>query len=145
MERLSRVQRWVWFNLGAIVWSALLVVLACTVHDRGSPNDPAMLFHSYTLVQDVGPIILVLVAAPLVISLVLARVLYLKSTRRSFRAERAAWWVASLGVLVCLPGLIVQGLWVLPAPVFIIAAAATAPLAARESLTSRDLEGRERA
>jgi hypothetical protein len=90
-----------------------------------------MLFHSYTLVQDVGPVILVLVAAPLVISLVLARVLYLKTTRRSFRAERAAWWVASLSLLVCLPGLIVQGLWVLPAPALIVAAAATAPLGAR--------------
>jgi len=48
---------------------------------------------------------------------------YLKTTRRSFRAERAAWWVASLGVLVCLPGLVVQGVWVLPAQVLVVAAA----------------------
>jgi len=132
MQQLPRIQRWVWFNLAALVWSALLVVLACTVHDRGSASDPAMLFHSYTLVQDVGPAILILVCAPLVISLVLARVLYLKTTRRSFRAERAAWWVASLSLLTCLPGLIVQGLWVLPAPALIVAAAATAPLGARD-------------
>jgi hypothetical protein len=132
MHLLHRSDRWVWFNLAAVIWSALLVVLACTVHDRGSASDPDMLFHSYTLVQDVGPVILILVAAPLAISLVLARVLYLKTTRRSFRAERAAWWVASLGLLTCLPGLIVQGLWVLPAPVLIVAAAATAPLGARE-------------
>lgn len=131
MRLLRGSDRWVWFNLAALVWSALLIVLACTVHDRGSASDPSMLFHSYTLVQDVGPVILVLVAAPLVISLVLARVLYLKTTRRSFRAERAAWWVASLSLLVCLPGLIVQGLWVLPAPALIVAAAATAPLGAR--------------
>jgi hypothetical protein len=138
MQRLRRFQRWVWFNLAALVWSVFLIVLACTVHDRGSASDPAMLFHSYTLVQDVGPVILLLVAAPLVISLVLARVLYLKSTRRSFRAERAAWWVASLSLLYWLPGLVVQGLWALPAPALIIAAAATAPLAAKESVGPRD-------
>ena len=122
-----------WLNLAAVVWGVVLVILACTVHDRGSASDPAMIFHSYTLVQDVGPGILILVAAPLVISLVLWRVLYLKTTRRSFRAERAAWWVVSLSLLVCLPGLVVQGVWVLPAPALIVAAAATAPLAARES------------
>lgn len=121
------------FNLAAVVWGVVLVVMACTVHDRGSASDPDMIFHSYTLVQDVGSGILILVAAPLVISLLLFWVLYLKSTRRSFRAERAAWWVASLGALVCLPGLIVQGVWVLPSAVLIVAAAATAPLAARES------------
>ncbi|HEX3689763.1 MAG TPA: hypothetical protein VHV28_08700 [Solirubrobacteraceae bacterium] len=138
MQQLRRKDRWVWLNVAAVAWGAVLVVLACTVHDRGSAGDPAMIFHSYTLVQDVGPAILILVAAPLLISLVLARVLYLKTTRRSFRAERAAWWVASLSLLMCLPGLIVQGLWVLPAPVLVVAAAASAPLAARESLGVRD-------
>jgi hypothetical protein len=138
MQQLRRKDRWVWLNVAAVAWGAVLVVLACTVHDRGSASDPAMIFHSYTLVQDVGPAILILVAAPLLISLVLARVLYLKTTRRSFRAERAAWWVASLSLLMCLPGLIVQGLWVLPAPVLVVAAAASAPLAARESLGVRD-------
>lgn len=48
MHHLRR-QRWVWLNLAAGVWGALLVVLAFTVHDRGSANDPAMIFHSYTL------------------------------------------------------------------------------------------------
>lgn len=134
MHRFRGTDRWVWLNLAAIVWGALLVVLACTLHDRGSASDPAMIFHSYTLVQDVGPGILILVAAPLVISLVLARVLYIKSTRRSFRAERAALWVVALSLITCLPGLVVQGLWVLPAPVLTVAAAATAPLAARDSL-----------
>lgn len=138
MQRFRGRDRWVWLNLAAVVWGVVLIVLACTVHDRGSASDPDMIFHSYTLVQDVGPGILIPVAAPLVISLVLSRVLYLKTTRRSFRAERAAWWVASLGVLVCLPGLVVQGVWVLPAPVLVVAAAATAPLAARESAGVND-------
>ena len=139
MQLFGRNDRWKWLTLAAAVWSVVLIVLACTVHDRGSASDPAQIFHSYTLVQDVGPGILVLVAAPVAITLALARVLHLKTTRRSYRAERAALWVAGLSLLWCLPALVVEGLWVLPVPVLIAAAAATAPLAATESLGPRDL------
>ena len=132
MQLFGRLERWMWLNLAALAWGVLLVVLACAVHDRGSANDPAAIFHSYTVVESVGPGILVLIAAPVVISLALAPVLYLKTTRRSFRAESAAWWVAALSVAQCLADLIVQGLWVIPAPILIIAAIATAPLAARD-------------
>jgi hypothetical protein len=121
-----------WLNLAALVWGVFLVVLACTVHDRGSANDPAEIFHSYTVVQSVGPGILVLIAAPVVISLALAPVLYLKTTRRSFRAESGAWWLVALSVAQCLADLIVQGLWVIPAPILIVAAILAAPLGARD-------------
>jgi hypothetical protein len=76
-----------------------------------------------------------------VISLALVPVLHAKSTRRSFRAERAALWIASLSLLACLAGLVVQGLWVLPVPVLIGAAVAATPLAARESMGVEDLAG----
>ena len=135
MQLLGRTERWKWFNLAAGSWSVVLIVLASTLHDRGSASDPDQIFHSYTLVQDVGPGILILVATPLVLSLALAWVLHRKTTRRSFRAERAALWLAGFSLLWCLAGLIVQGLWVLPIPALLIAAAITAPLAAAESLT----------
>ncbi len=132
MQPFRRIDTWVWLNLAALAWAVFLVVLACTVHDRGSASDPAGIFHRYTVVQSVGPGILILIAAPVVISLVLAPVLYLKTTRRSFRAESSAWWVAALSAVQCLADLVVQGLWVIPAPILIVAAIATAPLGARD-------------
>jgi hypothetical protein len=141
MHRVSRHVRWWWFNLAAVAWSVLLIVVAFTVHNRGSASDPAQIFHSYTLVHDVGPVILILVGAPLVISLALLPVLHLKTTQRSFRAERGALVMAGLSVLWCLGGLVVQGLLVLPVPALIIGAVASAPLAARDSVGPRDLSG----
>ena len=67
----------------------------------------------------------------MVISLALAPALYLKTTRRSFRAESGAWWVAAFSVAQCLAALIVQGVWVIPSPILIVAAILTAPLGAK--------------
>jgi hypothetical protein len=123
--------RWVWFDLAAFAWSVLLIVLACTVHDRTSSSDPAGIFHRYTLVHMLGPGILALVAAPAVIALLLAPVLIRKTTRRSFRAGRISWILASISGAFCLAGLIVQGVLVVPACALIFAAVASAPLGFR--------------
>jgi Na+/proline symporter len=117
----------VWFISLAIGWGAGLVVFACTVHDRCSESDPACVFHSYTLLQRVGPGILGFAAAPLVISLVLAALLHAKTTRRSHRADRAAWFFAVLSCLICLVGLNIEGIVMLPEAVLTVCAVATAP------------------
>lgn len=123
-----------WLLGAGALWSVFLIVLACADHDRGSDSDPDQIFHSYTLVHSVGPGILLLVGAPLPISLALGPILHLKTTRRSFRAERTALWVAGLSLLWCLVDLIVQGVWAIPIPFLLLGAVATAPLAARDSL-----------
>ena len=43
MQLVRRLDRWMWLNLAALAWGVFLVVLACTVHDRGSANDDALL------------------------------------------------------------------------------------------------------
>jgi hypothetical protein len=123
----SKRPRWVWFNAAAFALGVLPVVLACTLHNRGSQADPDRVLHSYTLVHVAGPWVLGYVGAPALISLVPPGLLYLKGTRGSRFANRAAW---SLGVLSCLIGFV--GLlteWtMLPAAVLTVCAAATAPL-----------------
>ena len=120
-----------WFDLAAFVWGVLLVVLACTLHNRTSSADPAGIFHRYTLVHMTGPGILVLVAAPAVIALVLPPILIAKTTRRSFRAGRISWILATISGVACLAGLIVQGVLAVPACAFIFAAVGTAPVGSR--------------
>jgi hypothetical protein len=132
MPPLRRTDRWIWFDLAAFVWGAFLIVLACTLHNRTSAADPAGIFHRYTLIRMVGPGILVLVALPAVIALLLAPVLIAKTTRRSFRAGRISWTLATISGAACLVGLIVQGPLVVPACALIFAAVGTAQLGFRE-------------
>jgi uncharacterized membrane protein YedE/YeeE len=123
----GRAPAWVWFISLAIVWGAGIVVYASTVHNRCEASDPDCVFHSYTLVQDVGPGILGFAGAPLVISLVLAPLLHMKTTRGSHRADRAAWFFVVLGCLVCFVGLVIAGIVMVPWAAFAVCAAATAP------------------
>ena len=125
---LHQQPRWVWFNCAAFVLGMLPVVLALTVHDRGTVADPDGVFHRYTLVHVAGPGVLAFVGAPALISLVLPVFLYLKSTRRSHFADRAAWWLAGLSCLIGVIGLITAGLAMLPVTVLTVCAVATAPL-----------------
>lgn len=126
---VTRLPRWMWLDLGGLLWGLLLILLAFTDHDRGSTADPEGIFHKYTLYHDVGPAILPFVALPAIISLILLVLLHLKSTRYSYVADRTAW---ALVVIMCgasFVGLIVEGLVVVPAAVLIVAATVTAPLA----------------
>lgn len=123
----NRAPAWVWFISLAIGWGVGLVVFACTVHDRCSESDPACVYHSYTLLQRVGPGVLGFAAAPLVISLVLVALLRRKTTRRSHRADRAAWFFAVLSCVICLVGLTIEGLVMLPEAALTVGAVATAP------------------
>jgi hypothetical protein len=118
---------WVWFISLAFVWGAAIVVFAFTVHNRCSEADPDCVFHSYTLVKDVGPGILGFVGAPAVISLVLVPLLHMKTARRSHGADRAAWVLTAVSCLICVLGLIVEGVVMLPAAVLTVCAVATAP------------------
>jgi Na+/proline symporter len=126
--RLFRGPRaWTWFIGLAFAWGVLIVTLAFTVHDQGSPSDPDQVFHSYTLVQADGAVVLAIVGAPLVISLVLARLLHAKTARRSARADRAASIFAGLSCLCCIAGLLNAGVVMVPEAVLTICAVATAP------------------
>jgi len=125
----GRFPPWAWLIGLAFAWSVLVLVLACTIHDQGSPTDPDQVFHSYTLVQSDGPAILALVGTPVVISLALAKLLQLKTTRRSGRVNRAAWLLAVLNCMLCLVGLLNVGVVMVPEAIFTICAVATAPLA----------------
>jgi hypothetical protein len=124
----DRLPRWAWLNGAAFAWGVLPVVLALTVHDRGTAADPDGVFHHYTLVHDAGPGILGFVGAPAVISLVLLPLLHLKSTRRSHLADRAAWSLAGVSCLISFAGLITIGVAMLPVAVLTVCAVATAPL-----------------
>ncbi len=121
-----------WILLIGLAFAAGLapVVAACTVHDRCSNSDPACIFHSYTLVHIFGPDILGFVGAPALISLVLAVLLRMKATRGNVRADRAAWFFAVLSCLICLLGLLVDGLLMLPTAVLTVCAVAATPFPA---------------
>lgn len=121
------VQKWVWFDLAAFAWGVLLVVLAFTDHDRGSKSDPMAIFHHYTLVHDAGPGVLVFVGAPAMIAVLLVPLLIRKTTRRSYNADRAAWWLTGTSCVLCFVGLLVEGIVVLPAAVLTVCAVAMAP------------------
>ena len=124
----TRAPGWVWFIGLAFAWGLVIVLFAFTTHDHCSTSDPGCVFHSYTLVQVEGPGILGFAGAPVVISMVLAVLLYMKVTRRSERADRAAWFFAVLSCLVCFLGLLVEGFVILPEAVLTVCAVATAPL-----------------
>ena len=125
---------WVWFIGLAFAWGVVIVVVAFTVHNRCSESDPDCVFHSYTLVKDVGPGILGFVGAPALISLVLAPVLHVKTTRGSHGADRAAWVLTVVSCLICLLGLIVEGVVMLPAAALTVCAVASAPFPPDPSL-----------
>ena len=123
----DRASAWVWLIGLAIAWGAAIVVFALTVHNRCSVSDPDCVFHSYTLVARVGPGIIGLAATPLVISIALATLLRVKTTRRSHLADRAAWLLAALNCLLCLVGLVIAGVVMLPEAALPICAVAAAP------------------
>jgi hypothetical protein len=128
--KASRIPIWWWLTGLAIVWGAGILAFAFTVHNRCEASDPSCVFHSYTLVQDVGPGILFFAAAPLAISVVLAALLHIKATRGGNWAHRAAWTLVVLGCIVCLVGLVIAGIVMMPWAAFAIGAAATAPFPA---------------
>lgn len=130
-EKAYLIPRWVWFGAAAVACGAVPLILAVTVHNRTSANDPAGLFHHYTLVHTAGAGILGFVGAPLLISLVLLVLLGLNHTRPGRFTTRAAWSLATLSCLIGLLGLVLE--WtMLPAAVLTICAvAAAAPAAER--------------
>jgi hypothetical protein len=127
---LDRIPRWGWFNGAAFVSGLLPVVLALTVHNRGSVADPACIRHCYTLVHTAGPEVLGFVGAPTAICLMLPGLLLRKSTRRSHFADRAAWTLTILSCLISFVGLTTTlTVTMLPVAVLTICAVVTAPLA----------------
>ncbi len=125
---MRRRPAWVWFIGLSIICGAGSVVFALTVHNRCEPSDPGCVFHSYTLVHRIGPGVLGFVGAPLVISLILVALLRHQTTHRSHLTARIAWSLAVLSGLLCLVGLTIEGIVMLPAAVLSIAAVATARL-----------------
>jgi hypothetical protein len=118
----------VWFVCLAVAWGVGIVVVALTVPGRCENSDPECVFHpQVTLVQYIGPGVLVFVGAPLVISLVLAALLHRKATRRSRRADRAALGLATLSCLICLLAMLVEGIVMLPEAALTVCAVATTP------------------
>jgi hypothetical protein len=128
-RRPRRLPRWAWFNAAAFVSGLLPVVLALTLHNRGSAADPDCVRRCYTFVHTAGPGILGYLGAPALISLVLPVFLHLKSTRRSHFGDRAALALATLSCFLGFVGLLTGGLAMLPVVVLIVCAVVTAPLA----------------
>jgi hypothetical protein len=129
MRRLrTRIPGWMWFIGLAFACGVALVVAAFTFHDRCRSSDPDCIFHSYTLIDTAGPAALGIVAAPAVITLVLAVLLHMKVTRRSVRAGQAAWFLAVLSCLICFVGLVVEGFLMLLEAVLTVCAVAITPL-----------------
>ena len=127
--RLDRLPRWAWFGVAAFLLGWLPVVLALTVHNHGSAADPYCLRHCYTLVHEVGPGILAVVAAPAVISLLVLGLISRHGTRHRRRARHAAWTLTSLSCLICFVALLTSvGIAMLPAAALTVCALATAPL-----------------
>jgi hypothetical protein len=126
--RFSATPRWVWFNAAAFVCGLLPAVLACTVRDHGTASDPAMVFHRYTLLQVSGPLVLIYVGAPALMSGVLAVLLRQKTRRHSRRVDHAAWCFALFTCLFCLFSMFLEGLAPFPEAVLVVCAAATAPM-----------------
>jgi hypothetical protein len=125
---LTRVDRWVWFNLAACVCGVLPVLLAVAVHNHGSSADPYCIRRCYTLVHVAGPGVLGFVAAPLVIALAVFALLPFKHARRGRYVDPAAWSLATISCLVCILGLFTSvGFAMLPAGALTVCAVATAP------------------
>ena len=117
-----------WFSGLAVVWGVVIVVVALTVHGRCKNSDPECVFHPpVTLVQYAGPGILGFVGTPLAISVVLAALLHRKATRRSRRADRAALGLATLSCVICLLGMLVEGIVMVPEIALTVCAVATTP------------------
>lgn len=124
-----RLPRWAWFNAAAFAFGLLPIVLALTLHNRGSTADPDCVRRCYTLVHTAGPGVLVFLGAPALIRLVMPVLLHLKSTRRSHFADRASWSLAILSCFLGFIALLTGGLAMLPTVVLTVCAVATAPLA----------------
>ena len=118
---------WIWLIGLAFTCGVVPVVRACTVHDRCISADPACVFHSYTLLHTAGPAILGFVGAPAVISVVIAMLLRIKVSRRSIRADRAAWLLAALSCLISIAGTAVEGLLMLLEAALTVCAVAATP------------------
>jgi Na+/proline symporter len=114
----------------AFACGLLPVVLACVVRDHGTANDPAMVFHRYTLLHVSGPQVLLYIGAPAYLSVILAVLLRRKTSRRSLRVDRAAWCLVVFICLLCLFSMFVEGLAALPVAVLVVCAAATARMPA---------------
>jgi hypothetical protein len=127
-RRIAGIVLWVWCDVLAIASGVLLCVLAFTDHDRGSTADPNQVFHHYTLVHDQGVGIIGFVGIPALIALLLAPLLYLKSTRRSHGADHLATGLVVVSCLQCLGALIIEGIVALPVAVLTVAAVSFAPL-----------------
>lgn len=127
-RRLTALQRWVWLIAAALVVSLLPIVLAVTVHNHGSAADPDCVFHCYTLEHTAGPGVLAFVGAPAILSVAVWVVLRVRVTRDSESALRAAWWLASVSLFICIAGLVTSvGIAMLPAGVLTVWAVAVAP------------------
>jgi hypothetical protein len=123
----TRIPGWKWLIGIAFVCGLIPVVTALTAHDRCSSTDPACVYHTYTLVDTQGLWILGVVGAPALISLVVAATLHVKVTRRSLRAEHAAWCLAVISCLIGLVGLLISGLVMLIPAVLTVWAVAISP------------------
>lgn len=105
----------------AFVWSALLVVGACTVtvysstevHSRlGAPS--WVVTHSATLVGENGLKVLVPVGAPLVVSVVVALVLWHRAARGRPGAGALSWTLVGLLATVAVLGVFTIGPFLVP-------------------------------
>jgi hypothetical protein len=123
----TRIPGGKWLIGFAFVCGLVPVVAALTVHDRCSSSDPACVYHTYTLLDAQGLWILGLVGAPALISLVVAATLHVKVTRRSLRAEHAAWCLAVLSSIIGLVGLLTSGFVMLIPAVLTVWAVAISP------------------
>ncbi len=123
----ARIPAWEWLIGFAFVWGLVPVVMASTVHDRCSSADPACLYHHYTLVDTQGAWILAVIGAPALLSLAVAMALHVKVTRRSVRAEHAAWCLAVLSCLMCFVGLLILGFVMLIPGALTVAAVVVTP------------------
>jgi hypothetical protein len=128
VQILTQGDRWVWFNAAACVCGLLPVLLALTVHNKGSSADPYCIRRCYTLVQEAGPGVLGFVGAPTVIAAAVFARLWFNHARRGRHADPVAWSLATFSGLVCMLGL-VTSVWfaMLPVAALTMCAVAIAP------------------
>jgi hypothetical protein len=124
----TQIPAWKWLIGFAFLWGLVPVVMASTVHNRCSNADPACVYHHYTLVGTAGLWILGVIGAPALISLAVAWALHTKVTRRSLRADHAAWGLAVLSCLICFVGLLITGFVMLIPAALTVGAVAVTPL-----------------
>jgi hypothetical protein len=124
----TRIPAWKWLIGFAFLSGLIPVVMASTVHNRCSNADPACVYHHYTVVETAGLWILGVIGAPALISLAVAWALHTKVTRRSLRADHAAWGLAVLSCLICFVGLLITGFVILIPAALTVGAVAVTPL-----------------